>query len=75
ILASFGAHSGAIFRHSASQPFSSPGFLCFYRRSSRMSGENCKNKTKNGSLGRQAGHSSLKCAQFAKNWPRGRFLH
>ncbi|MDT3252129.1 hypothetical protein QZQ97_14485 [Serratia sp. root2] len=63
------AFGNALFHHSSSQPFTHPSLAGFLWLLTLLNVEKCKNKRKNGALGRQAEHSSLKCAQFAKNWP------
>jgi hypothetical protein len=57
----------ALFGHSPPQPFTSPSLAVFLWLLTLLNVEKCKNKRKNGALGRQAELSSLECAQFAKN--------
>jgi len=57
----------ALFCHSSPQPFTNPSLAVFLWLLTLLNVEKCKNKRKNGALGRQAELSSLKCAQFAKN--------
>ncbi|MNH25313.1 hypothetical protein D3C79_853010 [compost metagenome] len=57
----------AIFCHSSPQPFTNPSLAVFLWLLTLLNVEKCKNKRKNGALGRQAELSSLECAQFAKN--------
>lgn len=57
------------FCHCVSQPFTRPSLLVFLCLWPPLNPEVGKNNGKNGALSRQAGRSSLKCAQFAKNWP------
>jgi hypothetical protein len=57
----------ALFCHPSPQPFTNPSLAVFLWLLTLLNVEKCKNKRKNGALGRQAELSSLKCAQFAKN--------
>lgn len=57
----------ALFCHSSPQPFTNPSLAVFLWLLTLLNVEKCKNKRKNGALGRQAELSSLECAQFAKN--------
>ncbi|CAI1622005.1 Uncharacterised protein [Serratia quinivorans] len=56
-----------LFCHSSPQPFTRPSLAVFLWLLTLLNAEKCKNKRKNGALGRQAELSSLECAQFAKN--------